>query len=320
MGSNFFSDLFKGTSDLLESIPIVGDVLKTADKIALNTDPSQLSTALVGKLIGGDFEDQFTSEEARKGASHTVGMGALAYLLSGLSAGSEAAATPVSESAGAAAESNFAADAAIYGGAEGEALVAAPEGMAGLSTYTMGGAPAVEFGMTTTGAPAAAGEMAPLSSYALGKDVSVIDKLLTKGNINSVIKAGRAINAINNNEQPAPTGGVTAVPGRQVDTSQQEAEINKLMSQALGPDQSSIMFSNKGMTLKTNDQNSLFKSVLGGDSLSKLSSLTSTKAGGDLAFKSRVVPTKSFKAKNLKSEDEPYGLKNVSVVSPFYQS
>jgi|GEM_PF-6615650 len=310
MGSNLFSDMFKGTSDFLESIPIVGEVLKTADKVAVNTDPSQLAFSAVGKLLGGEVEEHYTGEEARKGAGHTIGMAALAYLLSGAGAASEgAAATPeVGQAAGIAAESNFAADAAIYGGAGVEA-----EGMTPLAAYTLGGAPAAEYGLTVTGAPATVGEVAPLSSYTMGQAPTTAEKLLSAQNIKSVMKAGKTIYSIGNQEGQPTISTSPASSGRQVDPETQD--INKLMGDALGPDQSSLIFDKKGITLKNSDQNAMYKSFLGGDGGSRVGSSMLTQSKGDLAFRT----IKPEPLTDTKEENKYSGMKNTSVASPFYQ-
>ena len=130
-GSNWFSDLLSPMSDLIENIPIVGDVIKYADKLALNTDPSQLSTAAFGKLIGGDTEEYFTSEKARKGASHNIGLAALAVtgVLGNLLGGGGGAAATTTEAGGVSAG---------MGGA-GEAASGLTAGMGGAGEVAGGG-------------------------------------------------------------------------------------------------------------------------------------------------------------------------------------
>ena len=130
-GSNWFSDLLSPMSDFIENIPIVGDVIKYADKLALNTDPSQLSTAAFGKLIGGDTEEYFTSEKARKGASHNIGLAALAVagVLGNLLGGGGGAAATTTEAGGVSAG---------MGGA-GEAASGLTAGMGGAGEAAGGG-------------------------------------------------------------------------------------------------------------------------------------------------------------------------------------
>ena len=141
-GSNWFSDLLNPISDFIENIPIVGDVIKYADKLALNTDPSQLSTAAFGKLIGGDTEEYYTSEKARKGMSHNVGLAALsvAGVLGNLLGGGGGAAATTTEAGGVSAG---------MGGA-GEAASGLTAGMGGAGEATGGGIGAVgEYGALT---------------------------------------------------------------------------------------------------------------------------------------------------------------------------
>ena len=77
--SNIFSDMLLPISDFIEGIPVIGKVIEWADKLADNTDPSQLGTAAIGKLIastgkdGEWFEDTFTSEDARKEPAMELG-------------------------------------------------------------------------------------------------------------------------------------------------------------------------------------------------------------------------------------------------------
>jgi len=141
-GSNWFSDLLNPISDFIENIPIVGDVIEYADKLALNTDPSQLSTAAFGKLIGGDTEEYYTSEKARKGMSHNVGLAALsvAGVLGNLLGGGGGAAATTTEAGGVSAG---------MGGA-GEAASGLTAGMGGAGEATGGGIGAVgEYGALT---------------------------------------------------------------------------------------------------------------------------------------------------------------------------
>lgn len=132
--SNWFSDMLGGVSDLIESIPVVGPVIKLADKIALNTDPSQLGTAAIGKIVGEDFEDSYTSEEARKGASHSIGAAALSYLLGGSEAAVSAKPATGASAAGLKAGASAAGATSAYQAGAAPVVGAAAAGMkAGVS-------------------------------------------------------------------------------------------------------------------------------------------------------------------------------------------
>ena len=180
-GSNWFSDLLNPVSDLLESIPIVGDVIKYADKLALNTDPSQLSTAAFGKLIGGDTEEYFTSEKARKGASHSIGLaalsaaGVLGNLLGGGGGGGAAATT--TEAGGVSAG---------MGGA-GEAASGLTAGMGGAGEAAGGGIAAGAGAVGEYGALTAA-ELAALSA----EEASMAGVGITGGEGAGIFSSGAA--------------------------------------------------------------------------------------------------------------------------------
>lgn len=263
MGTNFFSDLLTPISDLIESIPIVGPIIETADKVALNTDPSQLLTSAVGKMIGGDFEDQFTSEESRKGASHTVGLAALSYLLAGgEAAGLGGSSAEASASAEAAVVTDFAGEAAIYGGA-GEAAATTEAGL--LSQSAVAGSNVAE--------------------------PSIIDNLLgNKKVIDAVIKAGKAgAKMVTPEKSPTQTGGASSTMAPQQPI--QDKDINQLMKESLGPS-SNNLFNNKA----PGNENALYKSFLSGNQSTQL---TTNTMGKDLTFKSRV--TKPFSSKRNES-------------------
>lgn len=305
MGSNVFSDMLKPVSDYIESIPVIGDVIKFADKAALNSDPSQLGTSLIGKLIGGNFADTYTSEEARKGASHNIGLAALAYVLGG---GGAAAGEGASVGTG---TGEAAVGTGEVAGAGAVGAEATPE-LAPLSSYALGGGELSTTGTVGAGVTAS-GEIAPLSSFTFGaKEASLTDKLLTVKNANNLLRIAKILNP----SKKTPVGSSsTAASGKQVDPN--STSINKLMENALGPDQSSLMFDNKGMTLKNSDQNVLYKSFLSGDNKNPLTSMGS---GGSLSLKPII------KAKKIKSNKGQYinnefsSMKDTSIINPFTES
>ena len=326
MGTNLFSSMLDPLSDYLESIPIIGQILKLADKIALNTDPSQLSTAAVGKLIGGDFEDQYTSEEARKGASHSVGAAAISYLLGG----GEAAAASGGEGAG---------GAGMAGGTEAGKLAAAQAGSASgtVGSAAAQSASAAQYGsLTAAELSAIAAEDAALSSsgvtagssagiapsgaapYASSAETlseSLASKSLSNTElINYLIKAGNAISP-----KPESTSGSSVTSRTLSQQGLRSQDMDSIMGEALGPSESSAIFDKKGITLKDEDSALSRRFLSGSDSLIKPKTV---KGRSDLAFKTSDEPTfnQAEVQEVRKSKGSGYsGMENVSLASPFYQ-
>ena len=207
---------------------------------------------------------------------------------------------------------------AYFGAAYG--VPAAKAALAGSEIATA--AETSEAGLTASDVATATGETAPESISFVGKaseagdatfkavsdspETSFIDRLLNSKNVvPSVIKAGSAVSKMGESPTQVVYGGSSST---RVTQPSQDQDINKLMGNALGPDQSSIMFSNKGITLKNSDQNALTSSFLGGN----FTTLTPSKAKGDLAF--RTLKTGPSPKK------DSIGLNNVSLASPFYQA
>ena len=285
MGSNWFSDLLKPTADYINSIPIIGQVVEKADKLAANTDLSHLGTAAIGKIIGGDFEDRYTSEEARTGAAHVIGTAALAYLLGGVGGGAGAIGES-SASAMAASEAGGAGGTAVGSLASGEAAgaITAEQAAAAMYASEVGGA-----GGTAVGSLAGAGE----------SGISEVLSDLAQRQLISQMLSGV------DQSKPIMTGGYS----NQRVTPRQDLPANDLaaiMKAALGPDESTAKVDGSGVTV--ND--GLRRSFMGNSLSSSNSSLISTKPGGSL---SSIDLSTEPKTKSL-------GLKNISVTSPFYQA
>ena len=325
MGTNIFSDMLTPISDLIESIPIFGSVVKYADKIALNTDPSQLGTAAIGKLIGAtgedgkQFEDWFTSEEARKGASHGVGLAALSYLLGG---------------AGAAGAGEGSGEAAVTGSvAKGAEAATLGEGLtvSGNTSELYVGAGAEAAEISAAEAAASLGGAANAAAYApatvsgttgayVGEGAipakTAAEKLLSnKKFINNLMKAGKAgMKLASPEEKQTVYGGSSST--RDPQSQIQNQQLNAMMRDTLGSDQSSAMFNVGSVTpIKETEKNVLYKSFLSGENKS---SLTSTKVGGDLAFRTKKSKLSDKKSKSFDDEYTYSGLKNISIASPFY--
>jgi len=227
MATNWFSDMLGGTANLLESIPILGNIIKGADKLAANTDPSQLGTATIGKLIGGDFEDKYTSEEARIGAAHTVGTAALSYLLSGANAAGEAAPAAGEASSTTAAE------------------IAAGADSAPASTTMLNAGNSEEAG----------------NIFATGAEDSMFSKLASNKLLAKYISSFGADLAKygGNTDQGMQFTNVNNTTNQQI----QSQNFAKLMSQLLSQDESSGKFDNKGITINTRKDSALYKNFLG---------------------------------------------------------
>ena len=320
--SNIFSDMLLPISDFIEGIPVIGKVIELADKLADNTDPSQLGTAGIGKLIastgkdGEWFEDTFTSEDARKGASHGVGLAALAYILGGAGAagaGSEAGAAPVTGSVAAetgAEGAGYGAGMTVSGNTTGLYVGAGAEAAAGGATESaalMGGAAnAAAYAPSTVSGVTTGSYEAYGAALAAAKNKSIADAGL------KIARAG--VNLASPKQEAAPTGGSSS--SREPQSQIQNQQLNAMMKEALGTDQSSAMFNTASVTpIKETEKNVLYKSFLSGDNKS---SLTSTKVGGDLAFRTKKSKLSDKKSKSYDDEYTYSGLKNISIASPFY--
>ena len=257
-----------------------------------------------------------------KGGSYTEGFltSAAAYLgsaagsaISGAGAGAGASGS-AGEAAGLAAESNFAADALIYGGpaAEGMGYGSGLTESALLGEALVYGAPSAIEGGVAAESGLTAAEAASLGA----KETSVIDKLLSnKKLMDYVVKAGKAGVNMANPEQGAVVAGGSS-SSREPQSQIQNQELNAMMKEALGTDQSSTMFNTASVTpIKETEKNVLYKSFLSGDNKS---SLTSTKVGGDLAFRTKKSKLSDKKSKSYDDEYTYSGLKNISIASPFY--
>ena len=298
----------RGLADFINDIPIIGDITAAIDKTANYVDPAQI---LATKVFGMD-------EDIATDWAHQAGLIAASYGIGELLGGAEAGAgTAATEATGAqlAPLSSY-----IFGGAEGAGGLTGAEIAAGsstaagstisseiapLSSFLAGGSETATIGGEAVASSTVPGELAPLSSYTFGNtpQLTMAEKLLAnKQLINYISKAGKFISP---EQQQSPVYGGTS--STRVNQPLPEQDVNKMMNETLGSDQPSKMFSGKENTLSNREQNTLYKSFLAGDNKS---SLTSTKAGGDLAIKSRV----SGKKKNKST-----GLKSVSVASPFYQ-
>lgn len=281
-GSNWFSDLLGPISDTIEGIPILGDVVKYADKLALNTDPSQLGTAAIGKMIGGDTEEYYTSEKARKGASHNIGTAMLAYLLGGSSA---AGAEPSGVAAGAegsglagidlaAGSGELGAGAGYAGAGEYGSLTAAE-----LATYAAEGAAMSEAGITGgAGAGIFSAGGAPYASSAGTLSKSTLSKLMSNKLLMQYLSnAGKDLSKYGGDTdkgmQFTNTNAVTT-------QSIQAKNYADLMTQLLGPDEERG-FENKEVTL---NDSILYKNFLGkrGKLIKGEPLPTSSKLKGDL--------------------------------------
>jgi hypothetical protein len=329
MGSNFFSDMLSPIFDVIDRIPIIGDIQRTIEKAAAVTDPSQLLTSAIGKMIGGDFEDQYTSEEARIGAARSVGGIYLAYLLGGGGGGSAAASG--GEGVGGAGMAAGTSEGAIAASAAGEA--SGTVGSAAASSAEYGSLTAAELaaiaaedtalassgvtagssaGIITSGA-------APYASSAGTLSESLASKVLSNTElINYLIKAG---NALNPSKDTATSG--SSITSRTI--SQQglrSQDMDSLMGEALGPSESSALFDKKGITLKGEDSALSKRFLSGSDSLIKPKPV---KEGRDLAFKTSVnsgefTLNQAEVQEARESKDNGFsGMGNISLASPFYQ-
>jgi len=291
--------------EMLEDIPVVGNTLQWVDDLAYKTGGF---TGLSGEysipgLLGITGDKPFGLEKDQwKDATHTIGLIAATYGLSSFLAGP---ATGAEAGAGAlaAGEAGGAGGTAVGSLASGEAGAAVTAEQAAAAAYAgeAGGA-----GGTSIGSITATASEEALKNWAL-------NQLENQAMKQALAEVGKGSSA-------STTGGSSstrAIPRQSLSSE----ELNKIMGEALGPDNSSASFDSKGVTLKAGEGSALYKRFLGGEgSLVKSNpSLTSMKGKGDLAFKTSTKIPSSNQAELQDTDSEFSGMRNVSLASPFYQ-
>ena len=282
-GSNWFSDLLKPVSDFIESIPIVGDVVEYADKLALNTDPFQLGTAAIGKMIGGDTEEYYTSEEARKGASHNIGVAALAYLLgggagAGAEGGTGAGAVPAGETG--------VGNAATYGiTTESCGTLASGAGGGSAATTTSGGATLMSQILGGGSVPEGAAGYGSATTYGAG-GITQAGQASTMSNL---LSNKLLMQYLSNMGKDLANYGGNTDKGMQFTntnaTTMESIRANNyaaLMKQLLGPEDENKAVVNKDLSLK---DSTLYKSILGMGSIFKAAPQKTDPLKTDFSFK-----------------------------------